>query len=149
MSSSRVQLTLPDSFIYSTQIVVRSSDLNYGAHVGHDSMLSLIQEARIELYRSLGYGDERSFDGPVGQVIADVAVQYKSECFLGDVLFIEIGIGEVSRSGFDMYYRVTNRTTGKEAAVAKTGIVCFDYSRRKVASIPDSLVKNLKLNKGV
>lgn len=148
MSSSRVQLTLPDSFIYATEIAVRSSDLNYGAHVGHDRMLTLIQEARIALYRSLGYADERSFEGPVGQVIADAAVQYKSECFLGDILFIEIGIGEVSRSGFDMYYRVTNRTTGKEAAVAKTGIVCFDYSRRKVASIPDKLVKDLKL-KGV
>jgi len=127
--------------------MVRSSDLNYGAHVGHDRMLTLIQEARIDMYRSFGYSDERSFEGPVGQVIADAAIQYKSECFLGDELFIEIGIGESSRSGFDMYYRVTNRTKSKEAAVAKTGIVCFDYARRKVAPIPDSLVQNLKLHK--
>ncbi|MGC3947889.1 MAG: thioesterase family protein [Chryseolinea sp.] len=145
--SARVQITLPDTFLYGTEIDVRSSDLNYGAHVGHDRMLTLIQDARVSMYRSFGYGDERSFEGPVGQVIADAAVQYKSECFLGDVLYIEIGIGEWSRSGFDMYYRVTNRTTGKEAAIAKTGIVCFDYARRKVASIPESLVRNLKLEK--
>ena len=61
--------------------------------------------------------------------------------------FYEIGIGEYGRSGFDMYYRVTNRTTGKEAAIAKTGIVCFDYARRKVAAIPESLVRKLKLDK--
>ena len=145
--SARVQITLPDTFLYAMEINVRSTDLNYGAHVGHDQMLALIQEARVSLYRSFGYGDERSFDGPVGQVIADVAVQYKSECFLGDILYIEIGIGEYGRSGFDMYYRVTNRTTGKEAAIAKTGIVCFDYARRKVAAIPESLVRNLKLDK--
>lgn len=145
--SARVQITLPDTFLYSTELTVRSSDLNYGAHVGHDQMLTLIQEARISLYRSFGYGDERSFEGAVGQVIADVAVQYKSECFLGNILFIEIGIGDSGRSGFDMYYRVTNRTTGKEAAIAKTGIVCFDYARSKVAAIPESLSRNLKLIK--
>lgn len=145
--STRVQITLPDSFLYITEITVRSSDLNYGVHVGHDRMLTLIQDARVSMYRSFGYGDERSFEGPVGQVIADVAVQYKSECFLGDVLLIEIGTGDSSRSGFDMFYRVTNRTTGKEIAIAKTGIVCFDYARRKVAAIPDSLIRNLKLGK--
>ena len=144
---ARVQITLPDTFLFGTDIAVHSSDLNYGAHVGHDRMLTLIQDARVEMYRSFGYGDERSFEGPVGQVIADVAVLYKSECFLGDILYIEIGIGESGRSGFDMYYRVTNRTTGKEAAIAKTGIVCFDYARRKVASIPESLARNLKLEK--
>ena len=143
--SARVQITLPDSFLYGIEIAVRSSDLNYGAHVGHDRMLTLIQDARVAMYRSFGYGDERSFEGPVGQVIADAAVLYKSECFLGDILYIEIGIGESGRSGFDMYYRVTNRTTGREAAIAKTGIVCFDYARRKVASIPESLARNLKL----
>jgi acyl-CoA thioesterase FadM len=143
--SARVQITLPDTFLYGIEIDVRSSDLNYGAHVGHDRMLTLIQDARVAMYRSFGYGDERSFEGPVGQVIADTAVVYRSECFLGDKLFIEIGIGESGRSGFDMYYRVTNRTSGKEAAIAKTGIVCFDYAKRKVASIPESLVKNLKL----
>jgi acyl-CoA thioester hydrolase len=143
--SARVQITLPGTFIYGTEIDVRSSDLNYGAHVGHDRMLTLIQDARVAMYRSFGYSDERSFEGPVGQVIADAAVVYKSECFLDDKLYIEIGIGESGRSGFDMYYRVTNRTTGKEVAIAKTGIVCFDYAKRKVASIPESLVKNLKL----
>ena len=147
--STRVQISLPDSFLYSTDITVRSSDLNYGAHVGHDRMLTLIQDARVMMYRSFGYGDERSFEGSVGQVIADAAVQYKSECFLGDVLFIEIGIGASGRSGFDMLYRVTNRTTGKEAAIAKTGIVCFDYAKRKVAAIPESLARNLRLQKPI
>lgn len=145
--STRVQITLPGSFLFGTEITVRSSDLNYGAHVGHDRMLTIIQDARVMMYRSFGYEDERSFEGPVGQVIADVAVQYKSECFLGDVLYVEIGVGDSTRSGFDMLYRVTNRTTGKEAAFAKTGIVCFDYSRRKVAAIPESLSKNLHLTK--
>lgn len=144
--STRVQITLPEHFLFGTEVTVRSSDLNYGAHLGHDRMLTLIQDARVMMYRSFGYEDERSFEGPVGQVIADAAVQYKSECFLGNVLYIEIAVGESTRSGFEMLYRVTNRTTGREAAFAKTGIVCFDYSKRKVAAIPESLARNLKLN---
>lgn len=44
---ARLQLDLPEKFTYSTELVVRTSDLNYGAHVGNDNMLQLMQEARV------------------------------------------------------------------------------------------------------
>jgi acyl-CoA thioesterase FadM len=43
-----------------------------------------------------------------------------------------------------MFYLITNLNTGKETARGKTGIVCFDYEKRKVASIPSVLLKKLK-----
>ena len=140
---ARIIVSLPSEFRYTTQITVRASDLNYGGHVGNDTVLTLLQEARIHFYQSLGFRDETSFEGSVGQIIADAAIQYKSESFLGDILIIEIGVLEIGRSGFDMVYRITNKKTGKEVAVAKTGIVCFDYSRRKVTAIPPSLLEKL------
>ncbi len=141
----RVQLDISHRYIFTTDLAVRASDLNYGAHVGHDRMLTLIQEARIAMYRSFGYSDERSFEGTVGQVIADVMVQYKAECFLGDILEISIGVDDIGRSGFALLYRVTNRSQDREAALAKTGIVCFDYAKRKIAAIPESLLKHLTI----
>jgi YbgC/YbaW family acyl-CoA thioester hydrolase len=141
---ARIQITLPEIFIFTTELTIRASDLNYGAHVGNDSILTLMQEARIVYYRSLGFKDEISFEANVGQIIADAAIQYKSEAFLGDHLTIKIAVDEFSRFGFDMFYLLENAETGKEVARGKTGIVCFDYEKRKIAAIPEILLHKLK-----
>lgn len=141
---ARIQITLPETFIFTTELTIRASDLNYGAHVGNDSILTLMQEARIVFYRSLGFKDEISFEASVGQIIADAAIQYKSEAFLGDNLSIKIAVDEFSRFGFDMFYLLENTQTGKEVARGKTGIVCFDYEKRKIAAIPEILLHRLK-----
>src|SRR5688572_404954 len=141
---ARVQLDLPEKFSFTTELTVRASDLNYGNHVGHDRVLTLMQEARINFYRTLGFKNELNFEGAVGQVIADVVVQYKSESFLADQLIIKIGVLDFNKYGFDMYYQIENKVTGKEVARAKLGIVCFDYDARKVARIPEVLRQKLQ-----
>ena len=139
----RVQLELPEEFLFETEIAVRVSDINYGGHVGNDSILTLMQEARVIFYRSIGLKDEVSIEGTVGQIVTDAVIQYKSESFLGDVLTIKIAVVDFSKYGFDMYYLMINKATNKEVARGKTGIVCFDYDRKKVASIPDSFMHKL------
>ena len=141
---ARVHVDLPEKFLYTTELTVRASDLNYGNHVGHDTILTLMQEARIRFYRTLGFKNELNFEGSIGQVIADIAVQYKSESFLADELTVNIGAADFNKYGFDMYYLIENKRTGKEVARGKTGIVCFDYNSRKVARIPDVLLKKMQ-----
>ncbi|GIV37533.1 MAG: thioesterase [Cyclobacteriaceae bacterium] len=133
---SRLSIPLPETFAFRCELPVRVSDLNYGGHVGNDAILTLMQEARVLYYRHLGFASELQLDGSVGQIIADAAVVYKSEAFLGDVLVIEIAVTEISRASFNLVYRITNRSSGKEVAIGKTGVVCFDYHSRKVVSIP-------------
>jgi acyl-CoA thioesterase FadM len=139
----RLSIELPETFIFTTEVPVRVSDLNYGNHVGHDSILTIMQEVRVEFYRKLGFKNELSFEGSVGQVIADAAVVYKSESFMGDVLVCQIAATDFTKYGFDILYLLTNKATGKEVARGKTGIVCFDYNKRKVASIPQILLNKL------
>lgn len=141
---ARLSIELPETFIYTTEMPVRVSDLNYGNHVGHDSILTIMQEVRVEFYRKLGFKNELSFEGTVGQVIADAAVVYKSESFMGDVLTCQIAASDFTKYGFDLLYLLTNKVTGKEVARGKTGIVCFDYNERKIASIPQVLLNKLK-----
>src|SRR5688500_17292660 len=116
---SRIQIDLPEKFLFTTDLIVRASDLNYGNHVGHDRLLTLMQDARVQFYRSLGFKNELNFEGDIGQVIADVAVQYKSESFLGDELTIKIGISDFNKYGFDMLYLIENKVTGKQVALCK------------------------------
>lgn len=142
---ARIQLEPPASFLYSCELTVRASDLNYGGHVGNDSVLTILQEARILFYQSMGYKNELNFEGSIGHIVADAAVVYKSEGFLGDVWRIEIGTADFSKYGFDMFYRIRNIGTGKDVALAKTGIVFFDYDKRKIAAIPETFSEKLKV----
>ena len=139
----RLSIDLPKEFIFTTEIAVRASDINYGGHVGHDNVLTLFQEARILFYRRLGFKDEVHIDGSVGQLISDVAVVYKAESFLGDELIIQIAVADFNKYSFDLLYKMSNKATGKEVARGKTGIICFDYEKRKVASVPDELKNKL------
>jgi acyl-CoA thioester hydrolase len=141
---ARVQHDLPEKSIFTTEITVRATDLNYGGHVGNDTILSFMQEARVQFYRALGFKNEISFEGSVGQIITDAAIQYKSESFLGDALTIRIAVADFNKYGFDMFYIIENKVSGKSVAIGKTGIVCFDYDKRKIATIPDVLLGKLK-----
>lgn len=141
---ARIQIDLPDSFIFSTDLEVRGSDVNYGGHVGNDRILSLMQEARILFYRSIGIPSELYLEGTIGHVISDAAIVYKSESFLGDVLVIKISVLDFTKYGFDMYYLLLNKKNGKEVARGKTGLVCFDFSTRKVAFIPKTFRAKLE-----
>ena len=139
---ARIKIQIPEKFIYKTEIPIRITDINYGGHFGNDSLLSIVHEARIRFFKSLGF-EELDVEG-VGIIMIDAQIQYKQEGFYGDILIIEIALTEFTSVGCDFVYRVTNKNTNKEIALAKTGIVFFDYEKRKTASVPAEFKKKIK-----
>ena len=134
---------MPETFSFKTSIPVRITDVNYGGHVGNDSFLSLIQEARLQFLKQLGY-TETNFEG-LGIIMIDAAIEYKAELFYGDIVEISVKAGNIARSGFDLFYLVEKNdgTTTQIAAKAKTGILCFDYTAKKVIPIPKEAIQKL------
>ncbi len=137
---ARVKLTIPEKKIFSTEIAVRISDINYGNHLGNDSLVSILHEARVQWLASLHF-TELNIAG-AALIMADLAVEYKAEAFYGDKLNIAIYIGEISKVSFEIYYELTTSRNEKRivVALAKTGMVCFDYGVRKVVGIPDTFL---------
>ncbi|KPJ96549.1 MAG: thioesterase [Gammaproteobacteria bacterium SG8_11] len=131
---ARIKLKLPETFHFATEIPVRISDVNYGGHVGNDSILTIIHEARVQFFRKYGY-TELDVEG-LGIVLADATTQYKSQIFHGDTLRIEIAVSEFTRYGCTFNYRLISLKSGKEASLAKTTISFFDYKENKVANVP-------------
>lgn len=131
---SRIKIELPAHFHFKTEIPIRVTEINYGGHLGNDSLLSIIQEARVQFLNSIG-STELNFFG-VAMIMSDVAVVYKSEGFYGEVLTIEIAVAEISRVGFELLYKVSESKTNREVAFAKTGMISFDYKIRKVVALP-------------
>lgn len=138
----RIKIEIPDKIIFSTEIPVRISDINYGGHLGNDSLLSIIHEARVSFLNHLNYS-ESNVEG-VGIIMIDSAVQYKAESFYGDVLLVEITINDFTAIGCDFVYRIKNKNTSKEIAVAKTGVVFFNYEKRKTAAVPTEFKKKIE-----
>ena len=139
---NRIKINLPEKFKFKTEIPVRITDINYGGHLGNDKVLSLIQEARVKYLKQYGYS-EMDVEG-FGTIMIDAAVEYKSEGFYDDVILIEVAAGDFDKLGFDMFYRLSNKETRKEIARAKTGIVIFDYKKRKIAPLPEKFIQKIK-----
>jgi acyl-CoA thioester hydrolase len=133
----RMTLELPKQFPFATDIPVRISDINYNNHLGHDSIITMIHEARVRFLNSYGF-TELDIDG-FGLVMTDLVVLYKAEVFYGEILTIEVTIQDYTKYGFDFIYRITNKETGTEVARAKTGVLIYDYEKRKVVGIPKRL----------
>jgi acyl-CoA thioester hydrolase len=131
---SRVIIELPESFPFSTELEVRVGDLNYGNHLGNDSVLALIHEARRRYLEALGI-QEIGADG-VGFVIADAAVVYRAQAFYGDRLHIEVAAADFQTRGCSFFYRVSHAASGQVVAEAKTGVVSFDFKAQKAVSFP-------------
>ena len=132
---ARIKIEMPDNYLFSTVMDVRISDINYGNHLGNDSVLSFVHEARTRFFRQYGY-TEMDVEG-LGIIMTDSAIVYKAEGFHGDQIQIDITVGDFNKYGCDIFYLMTNKATAVEIAHVKTGIVFFDYDVRKVVTLPE------------
>ena len=140
----RVKISFQKPFTFSVTIPVRISDINYGGHVGNDSILSIVHEARIAFFKH--YGQTEMNAGGVNLIMADSAVQYRGEAFHGDTILVEIYADNISSISFDLFYKLSTLREDKQLDIAyvKTGMICFDYSTRKITNMTETLENILK-----
>ena len=142
---NRIKIVLPEIFHFSTNLSIRVTDLNYGGHVGNDTFLSLIQEARQQFLRSHGY-EELSIAG-VGLIIADASIEFKRELNYGDIVKISVAATDFDKLGFDLFYKL-EVVNGEEiilAGRAKTGMLCYDYAQKKKVTVPQEVIQKLSV----
>ncbi len=61
--------------------------------------------------------------------------------YYGDELLISLQPAECSRVGFDLIYKIEKKTVDDNrsiVAMAKTAMICFDYSLKKVTGTAGS-----------
>jgi len=139
----RIKIDLPAHFPFTTLIPVRITDVNYGGHVGNDTVLSLLHEARMQYLHQYGYTELNL--GGSGLIMSDVGIEFKNELFYGDTVKASVAIAEISKISFELYYKLEKEANGKSVviATAKTGMVCFDYDKKKITAIPEEVKARL------
>lgn len=136
----RIKIAIPSTPCQAeVTIPVRITDLNYGNHVGNDSMVSILHEARMQFLTGNGFTELEA--GGTSLIMSDLAVSFKNESFYGDQLTIKVFSGEISGVGFALFYQIYTQRNGKDILVAeaRTGMVCFNYANRKIEPVPDAL----------
>lgn len=130
----RLQFDLPDQFVFATDIQIYISHVNQGGHLDNAQLLTLVSEARVRFFKSLGYRESNVAGFPI--VVGDLVAQYKSEGFHGETMRVRMVPQDFNRYGFDLVYCMDCVDTAREVARGKIGIVFVDVQTRKVAPVP-------------
>ncbi len=132
---ARLQLDFPeDQYYFSTPLPVRITDINSGQHLGNDSMISMISEARAQFLHEYGV-IETERDG-TGIIVTDLVTTYRAEAHARDTLLFEVGVMDFNKYGGDITFRITRPRDKTLIAMAKSGFVFFNYKTSQVVNMP-------------
>lgn len=136
---ARLQLQLPKTLLATVSIPIRITDINYGNHVSNNSIVEIIHEARVQFLQQNGF-TELDVAG-TSLIMSELQVEYKNESFYKDILNIDLYCGEILKVTFELYYKISTKRDQKTIiiALAKTGMVCYDYKIKKITNLPGEL----------
>jgi acyl-CoA thioester hydrolase len=134
----RVRLEFPEAkIVHRHPLTVRVTDMNYGRHLGHDTLVSLLHEARIQALGALGLTE---WDlGGYPSVVADLAVQYQSEARWPDALVVETAILAPSGKAITVYHRVCHAEGGRPVATARLNLMLMDPETGHPVAVPEAV----------
>ncbi|MBT3585059.1 MAG: acyl-CoA thioesterase [Halobacteriovoraceae bacterium] len=134
---ARIKLTLPEKKLFETVLPIQINHINYGNHLGHDQVLTLCQEARLQYFKKLGQTELQFFGAAI--IITEAVLNYLGEGFHGDQLTCTLFQGDQGPRGFEIYYQLSNLTSGKKVARVKTSLAYYDYQNQTLTSLPQEL----------
>ncbi|MDO8652363.1 MAG: thioesterase family protein [Undibacterium sp.] len=137
---ARLSLQFPEQqYYYSTQLTVRVTDINGANHLGNDSMISMISEARARFLFEFGIRETEN-DG-IGIIVTDLATTYKTEAHARDQLLFEVGVMDFNAYGGDITFRITRPADQALIAMAKSGFVFYSYQQKRVVAMPEAFLE--------
>ena len=113
------------------------ADINYGGHVSNAAVLEYFQEARIAYLAALGKFTELDLGDGCGMILVEARVRYRAEMFHGDELDLGVRTEAFGRTSFRLGYRIEGARG--VTAEGETTVAAFDYTRRKLIRVPQSL----------
>ena len=132
---------MSQAIIFSTKLTILVSHLNYGNHLGADSMLSIFQEARVRWLKSLDVNmTEGNIENGIGWIMKDAHIDYQSEGHFDDKLTIDLSIADTTKASLNLSTQIYNDTANQMLCQGTTRLVFFDYQSSKVARIPAILL---------
>jgi acyl-CoA thioesterase FadM len=150
MSQLNLSVGEEDLFVFETRLPVMVSHLNAGNQLAHESILTLLQEARMQYLSEEGM-TETSLKGSVGFLISQANFNYRAQAAYGDELCIQIYASRFKPGArlFSLNYQVIRTSDNTIIADAATQHAFYDYQARRITSAPQEFYwmvhRNLQL----
>lgn len=143
----RVTLEFPaEAVIHRHPLTVRVTDMNYGRHLGHDALVSLLHEARVHAFAALGLPEWDMQGYP--SVVVDLAVQYQHEARWPDALVIDTAVPEPTGKALTIYQRIRNAEKDNVVATARVNQLLLDLSTGRPVAVPEKVKQSLAQARG-
>lgn len=124
---------------YSTEIAVRWSDMDVFGHVNNASTVTLIEEARAELFFSAAARDAGIGELDQGLVVARLSVHYERPLtYSGVPARVTLWVPAVGAAWFDLDYQVADGRSGQRVATARTRLVPYDLPTGRPRRLTDT-----------
>ena len=123
--------------VFSYETTVRVGDLNFGNHLAHDKLLTIIHDARAHFLLKNNFSELDSGNN-CGLMISKLDIEYKKEAYFPDKLFIKIFVQDLSSASFNLLYNVYN-IKNEIVAICHTKMVNVSAETRKVTRISAEL----------
>ncbi|UYF98795.1 acyl-CoA thioesterase [Halomonas sp. GD1P12] len=142
----RVTLEFPEAMIvHRHPLSVRITDMNYGRHLAHDAVVTLLAEARAQAFVALSCPEWDM--GGYPSVVADLSVTFQREARFPDALVIETAVPDPEGKALVVYHRILNHRQ-EPVATARVTLLLIDTTARKPVAIPSELTRALDAARG-
>lgn len=143
----RVKLDFPaEAIIHRHPLTVRVTDMNYGRHLGHDALVSLLHEARAQAFAALDLPEWDMHGYP--SLVVDLAVQYQSEARWPEALIIETAVPEPQGKSLTVYQCVLTRDDKRIVATARVNQLLIDLKAGRPVEVPVQVKQALTQARG-
>lgn len=124
------------SFPFRTSWRVRFNEVDLQGVVHHTQIVTYLEIARVEYWRSLGISYRAMRDEGYEFIINKVAVEYKKPLYFDEVIEVSVGVKSLARASFVLEYKI-RKENGELAIEAQTGLLCSKVGTGKPAPLPE------------
>ncbi|WP_216216115.1 acyl-CoA thioesterase [Amycolatopsis aidingensis] len=125
---------------YTTTVQPRWSDMDVFGHVNHARIVTLLEEARVELLFGRA-GAEGLPELAKGVVVVRLAVDYRAPLVVdGGAIRVEISLAELKTASFTLDYKVYGGQSDPDriAVVARTVLAPYDVGGSRPRRLADA-----------
>lgn len=114
--------------------------INFGGHLAHDALLSLMHEARCRFLRQLDLSESAFFERIM--FMREVHILYEHEAFYGERLIFALRAEEGHGALWRLHYCVTR--DDQRIALARTDMAVCDRLSRRACRVPAAWDERLR-----
>ena len=118
---------------------VRFNEVDLQGVVHHTQIVTYLEIARVEYWRSLGLSYRAMRDEGFEFIINKVSVEYKKPLYFDEIIEVAVGVKSMARASFFLAYEI-RKEDGNLAIEAETGLLCSKVGTGKPAPLPKKYI---------